>query len=199
MVDFIVATIHRSGYLGIALLMFLENIFPPLPSEIIMPFAGFVAAQGKLSPAGVVASGTAGSVAGAYLWYALARSFGERRVRRLVDRYGRWMTVTNDEVSRAKAWFERYDKAAVFFGRLMPAIRTLISVPAGLARMPPTAFLALTTAGSALWVIVLVGLGFVLSSQYRRVADFIDPITNAILVLIVIAYIYRLVTYTAER
>jgi membrane protein DedA with SNARE-associated domain len=198
MIDFVTHIIEKSGYLGVFFLMLLENIFPPIPSEIIMPFAGFVAAKGKLSVIGVIVSGTAGSVAGTYIWYVLARLFGEQRIRRLVDRYGRWMTVTNHELDNAKDWFERYGKLSVFFGRLIPAIRTLISIPAGLARMSPLTFLSLTTVGSAIWAVVLTALGLLLEDHYQRVSDYVQPVADAVVALIVITYIYRVIRYNPE-
>lgn len=195
MVDFVTHMIETGGYLGVAFLMFLENVFPPIPSEIIMPFAGFVAARGQLSIVGVTVSGTVGSIAGTGMWYIIARLFGAPRIRRLVDKHGRWMAVTNREIDRAEDWFERYGGWSVLFGRLIPAIRTLISIPAGLARMRPLTFLLLTTIGSAVWTAVLVMLGLILDDQYQRVSAYLQPVADAIVVLIVVAYVYRVIRY----
>lgn len=195
MVDFITHIIDAAGYPGIVLLMFLENVFPPLPSELIIPFAGYAATRGELALIGVILSGTAGSVAGMTAWYLLARLFGEARLRRLIDRAGRWVTLHQHEVTRAKSWFDRYGSLAVFFGRLVPAIRTLISIPAGLARMPPARFLLFTLLGSALWVSVLTGLGVLLSAHYQRVDEFLAPVTNIIVIAIAAVYVYRVIRY----
>ncbi|HET7587405.1 MAG TPA: DedA family protein [Gammaproteobacteria bacterium] len=199
MIEFITRMIDTGGYPGIVLLMFLENVFPPLPSEIIVPFAGYAAAQGKLTLIGVVVSGTIGSVAGTFMWYGVARLFGEARLRRMVDKYGRWITIDQDEVTRAKSWFERYGNWAVFFGRLIPAIRTLISIPAGLACMPPLRFLTYTLLGSLLWVSVLTWLGVMLDKHYQLVDQFLAPVTDVIIAAIVIAYIWRVVRYKRSR
>lgn len=187
--------IETGGYPGIVLLMFLENVFPPLPSEIIVPFAGYAAAQGKLTLIGVVVSGTIGSVAGTFMWYLVARLFGEPRLRRLIGRYGRWITMDQEEVTRSKAWFDRYGSWAVFFGRLIPAIRTLISIPAGLVCMPPLKFLLFTLLGSLLWVSVLTWLGVMLRAHYALVDQFLAPVTDAIIAAIVVAYIWRVIRF----
>ncbi|HET8552076.1 MAG TPA: DedA family protein [Gammaproteobacteria bacterium] len=195
MIDYITHTIETGGYPGIVLLMFLENVFPPLPSEIIVPFAGYAAAQGKLTLIGVVVSGTLGSVAGTFMWYLVARLFGEVRLRRLIDKYGRWITINQSEVTGAKNWFDRYGSRAVFFGRLIPAIRTLISIPAGLVCMPPLKFLLFTTLGSLLWVSVLTWLGVMLEAHYQLVDQFLTPVTDSIVAAIVAGYIWRVIRY----
>src|SRR5690606_15923961 len=123
--------ITELGYPGIVLLMLLEAVFPPIPSELIIPFAGYSAAQGALDPVLVVLSASLGSLLGMVPWYLAGRLFGLERCRWLADRYGRWLTVTSADIVRADGWFARYGGAVVLFGRLLPIIRTLISVPAG--------------------------------------------------------------------
>ncbi len=198
MVEFITELIRQGGYLGIAGLMFLENVFPPIPSELVMPFAGFVAAQDNTSVIGVIVAGTIGSVLGTLFWYCLARLFGEVRLRQLVLRFGRIMTLSQKDIDISKSWFDRYGKYAVFFGRLLPAIRTLISVPAGIVRMRLLPFMLLTTAGSLLWVSFLTILGVILDSQYEKVEVYIDPVSKAILLALILVYVYRFVTYKKE-
>ena len=151
MFDWMIELIERGGYLGIVALMFLENLFPPIPSELIMPSAGFQASQGSLSLAGVMLAGTAGSLCGALFWYAVGRYAGENRLKRWASRHGRWLTLTPEDVDRADDWFDRHNAAAVFFGRLLPTIRTLISIPAGLFEMPPGPFLLYSALGTGLW------------------------------------------------
>lgn len=194
MFEWIVSTVSSAGYIGVFLLMAAENIFPPIPSELIMPLAGFVAARGELDVLGVIAAGTAGSVAGTLPWYWLGRAFGLVRIRRLADRWGRWATVSPDEVDKANGWFERHGGSAVFFGRLIPAIRTLISVPAGIARLPLPRYLAWSTAGSAIWTALLAGAGYALQSQYELVAAYMDPASKVIVAALVLVYVYRVVT-----
>lgn len=195
MFDFITGLIGGAGYLGVMLLMFAENVFPPIPSELIMPLAGFTAAQGQLDIWLVILAGTVGSVAGAWLWYEFGRRVGMRRICELADRHGRWLTMSTDDVSRAKGWFDRHGWVAVFTGRLVPAIRTLISVPAGIARMPRLPFLFYSTIGSLLWTALLAGAGYLLQSQYTLIEAWLDPVSTAVLVLMVGWYLYRVVTW----
>ena len=143
MAEWIIGFIEQYGYVAIVALMALENIFPPLPSELIMPFAGFSAAQGSVSFVGVVVAGTCGSLLGTLPWYAAGRWLGSERLDRFIDRHGRWITITHDELEHARRWFERHGTPAVLFGRMVPAVRTVISVPAGVTRMAAVALSAL--------------------------------------------------------
>lgn len=195
MSEFIINTIEATGYLGIALLMLLENIFPPIPSEIIVPFAGYVAARGDLWLPGVIMAATFGSVIGALPWYWLGVFFSEERLTRMADRFGRWFAITADDVETASHWFRRYDAAAVFFGRMVPTIRTLISLPAGTVRMGLPLFLLLTTLGSAIWVSLLAGAGLLLDAHYDKVGHFVEPVTKIVIIAVVAAYLYRLITF----
>jgi membrane protein DedA with SNARE-associated domain len=192
MFDFIVDFVSSHGYLGLFLLMVSENIFPPIPSELIMPLAGFAAARGDLNVLGVVLTGTAGSVAGSLPWYLIGRYYGKYRARKLAARYGRWLTVSVTDVNRALAFFDRHGSRAILFGRLVPAVRTLISVPAGIADMPLWRFVGWSAAGSALWSGLLTVLGFLLQSQYTLVAKYMDPVSKGIVAAIVLIYLYRL-------
>ena len=170
MFDWITDLVETTGYFGILLLMLVENVFPPIPSELIMPLAGFTAAQGRLSIVLVVLAGTAGSLLGALFWYGLGRWLGEERLRRLAARHGRWLTLSPGEIDRAEDWFRRHGATAVLLGRLVPAVRSLISVPAGVARMPLPGFLAWTALGTGLWTALLAGAGYLLQGQYALVA-----------------------------
>lgn len=199
MFEIIVDIVSRSGYLGIFLLMFLENLFPPIPSELIMPLAGFAAARGDLNITLVVAAGTAGSVVGALPWYYLGVLFGRERLKRIADKHGRWLTVSSGDIDVVSRWFERHGRSAIFFGRLVPAIRTLISVPAGIVRMPMLAFLAYSAAGSLIWTGLLAAAGFTLQAQYAVVAQYLDPVSKAIVGLIIVGYLYRLVRHTPRK
>ena len=123
MFDWITRIISRLGYVGVATLTFLENVFPPIPSELVIPLAGFVAAEGDLRIGLVIATGTFGSLAGALVWYAIGRRIGERRLRAWVERHGKWLTLSPKDVDRSQQWFRRHGNAAVFIGRLMPGRR----------------------------------------------------------------------------
>jgi membrane protein DedA with SNARE-associated domain len=196
--DFIARTIGSAGYPGIALLMLLENIVPPLPSELIMPMAGFVAAGGKLSLAGVILAGTLGSVAGALPWYYLGKWLGRERLREWAGKHGRWLTLTPAQVDRVDAWFARHCGKAVFFGRLAPAVRTLISLPAGVFRMSLQRFLLFTALGSSLWSTALAVAGHSLRDGYEQVSHVLNPATNVIVGAIVLVYLYRVIRWRPD-
>ncbi|WP_194724456.1 DedA family protein [Noviherbaspirillum malthae] len=199
MFETIVNVIAASGYLGVFLLMFLENVFPPIPSELIMPFAGFAAARGDLNLMIVIAAGTAGSVVGALPWYYAGLLLGKDRLSNLADRYGKWMTVTPEDIETASSWFAKHGRGAVFFGRLVPAVRTLISVPAGITRMPLKQLLLFSLSGSLIWTGALAIGGFYLESKYSTIARYLDPATKAIVAIIAGAYLYRLVRQLAKE
>jgi membrane protein DedA with SNARE-associated domain/uncharacterized membrane protein YkvA (DUF1232 family) len=191
--DWITNVVSQYGYPGIALLMLGENIFPPIPSELIMPLAGFVAAQGRLNPVLVVLAGTLGSVLGALPWYYAGRWLGEERMCALAARHGHWLTVDDKDLGKAIRWFERHGRTAVLFGRLVPTVRTLISLPAGMARMPLAPFLFYSSIGSLLWTAALTAAGYVLEANYRLVGDYVDRASKIIIGLIVLTYLWRLV------
>jgi membrane protein DedA with SNARE-associated domain len=193
--ELIVDFVSTAGYAGIFLLMAAENIFPPIPSEMIMPLAGFAAARGDLNMVLVVLAGTAGSILGALPWYYAGLLFGKERLKRIAARHGRWLTVSPDEIDKAVATFDRHERKAVFFGRLVPAIRTLISVPAGVARMRVLPFLAWSAAGSLIWTALLATAGYMLESQYAAVADHMDPVSQLVIAVVIVVYLVRFITH----
>lgn len=195
MFEWITNAIEQMGYGGIAMLMFVENVFPPIPSELIMPLAGFNASRGEMSLVWVVVSGTVGSVAGAVLWYYLGWWLGCARLKRLAARHGRWMTVSPEDIDRSAAWFRRHCGKAVFIGRLVPAVRTLISVPAGVAEMQVGRFLLYSTLGTVVWTTFLAGTGYLLQEQYAKVSDYLNPVSYMVVGSIVIGYLYRVATF----
>lgn len=187
----LVTALAESGYLGIALLMLLENLFPPIPSELVMPLAGFVAGQGRLSLLGVIVAGSAGSLAGASFWYVLARRYGKQRLQRLADRHGRWLTVDAADIERADAWFDRHGGKAVLLGRLVPTVRTLISVPAGLSGMAPGRFLAFSAVGTVAWTAALALAGHALGERFEDVDVWLAPIAKLIVAAIALTWLWR--------
>lgn len=197
MFEFITRFLEHSGYLGVFALMALENIFPPIPSEMIMPFAGFVVARGELNLVGVLVAGTAGSVAGALPWYYAGRVFGCERLKRLAGRHGRWLTVSPGDIDTALAAFHKHGRKAVLFGRLIPAVRTLISIPAGLGNMSLRQFLLYSGIGSLAWTGLLTAAGFLLESKYQQVATYVDPVSKLVLGVLLAWYLYRVITYRA--
>jgi membrane protein DedA with SNARE-associated domain len=185
----------QGGYPAVAALMFLENMFPPIPSEVVMPLAGFAASRGEMSLPLAILSGSAGSLAGAWLWYGIGHWIGAERLAGWAGRHGRWLTVSPDDVERAARWFDRHGGKAVLVGRLVPAVRTLISVPAGIARMPTSRFLLYSGVGTVVWTGFLATVGFVLGSQHGAVAAWIDPSTKLIVAALFLGYLWRVITF----
>ena len=179
--------------MGIVALMFIENVFPPIPSELIMPLAGYVSAQGKLSLVGVIVAGTAGTVLGALPLYYLGRFIDPERLKSFADRHGRWLAVSKDDLAKAERWFKRYGGTAVFLCRLVPGLRSLISIPAGIYRMELSRFLLYTSAGAVIWTTFLAYLGFLLGNNFTEVGKYLDPISWGVLAIIAIWYGVRVV------
>ncbi|MBM5807640.1 MAG: DedA family protein [Cyanobacteria bacterium M_surface_10_m2_179] len=175
------------GYGAIFAAMFLENLFPPIPSELIMPLGGFYVHQGQLALVPVVLAGLIGTVLGALPWYGIGRLINEERIEQWLERHGRWIGISAQEFHRSRTWFNRYGNTLVFWGRLVPGIRTLISVPAGIELMPFTPFLLWTTAGSFIWTLLLTLAGMALGEGYANVELWIEPVAKAIKVLLVLA------------
>lgn len=199
MADWITDLIAQHGYLALALLMFLENVFPPIPSELIMPFAGYAAAKGDINPIGAVVAGSVGSSLGAFAWYGVGYGLGAERLKRFARRYGRWLTISESDVERAQQWFNRYGGAAVCIGRLIPAVRSVISAPAGIAHMGRLRFLLWSTLGTIVWSGVLTGLGCLLGSRFSEVDKWLQPVSLAIIALAIGAYLYRLFRWKDRR
>ena len=195
MTDWIINFIQAAGYLGIAVLMLLENVFPPIPSELVLPFAGYVAATGDLHPAGVLAAAVVGSLLGALPWYWAGRKLGHGGLHRFASRHGRLLTLSPQDVDRAQDWFRRHGAASVGFGRLVPAVRSVISMPAGVGQMPLASFLLWSTAGTAAWSAVLLAVGYVLQSQYEQAKDTIEWITRSVVAAMVAAYLWRVLRF----
>ena len=165
--------IESLGYLGVALLVIAENLFPPIPSEIVLPFAGFVARRGDGSVIVMVVASTIGSVIGALVLYAIAAAIGPERIHSFVVRFGKWFGVKESDMVRAEEWFDRRSNVAVLVGRCVPLIRSLVSIPAGFRRMKFVPFITLTAIGSAVWNVALIGAGAALGDQWDRVGDYV--------------------------
>ncbi len=181
------------GYPGIAAVMFVENLFPPIPSELVMPFAGFLVAQERLSLAGILIAGTLGSMLGAMVLYYLGCWLDEPVIRALVRRYGRFLLLEERDLDRAMAFFARYGQIVVFFGRLVPVVRSLISIPAGMNRMSLGAFLVSTTLGTVLWNGLLAVIGLVLGENWQTVLDLVrqyEKMTLLVLGGLALAFLY---------
>jgi membrane protein DedA with SNARE-associated domain len=191
MADWIIHTIESTGYLGIVFLMFVENIFPPIPSELIMPLAGFAVSRGNQTFFGVVIAGTVGSMLGALPLYYAGYFIGERRLHGFVDNHGRWLTVSREDLEKAERWFDTHGRKAVLLCRLVPGIRSLISIPAGLRQMPLPQFLCYTALGAGFWTFILTYAGYVLGEQFQQVEKYLNPISYIVLVAVVLLYLKR--------
>lgn len=181
--------ITNFGYLGVFLVAFLENFFPPIPSELIFPFIGFVAGRGELNLPLAILAGVLGATLGALFWWALGYLLGRARVFNLVNRHGRLFRLNSHDLKRAEEWFSRYEDSAVFFGRFIPLVRTLISVPAGFVRMPLFRFLGYSAAGILFWVSALTIGGFILGERWEEIVPWVQnyELVFGIIVLVIVA------------
>lgn len=178
--------IEALGYPGVALLIMLENVFPPIPSEAILPLAGFLAGQGRMWLPAVIVAATIGAVGGALVLYWLGAWFGDRRIRWLVNRYGKWFAVTEDDLDLANGWFDRHGGKAVILCRLLPIVRSIISVPAGLRQMSLPVFILYTAIGSGLWNSVLVLGGWWLGENWEAVGEYTSLLEYPVMILLVL-------------
>jgi membrane protein DedA with SNARE-associated domain len=197
--DWIIHLVSDTGYWGVALLMFLETVFPPIPSEVIMTVAGVSAARGNISFGGVVVSGTAGAMLGNYLWFLLAIKFGKVRLQRFLEKHGRWLTLNWTEVERGQTLFTKHGSIIVLIARMLPTFRSLISIPAGIFKMSHRRFLVFSAIGTAGWSATLAGAGYALGLQFHDVEKILGPLSTAITVLIIVGYFWRLWRWNPER
>lgn len=187
--------VRSAGYPGLFALVVAENVFPPIPSEVILPFAGYQVSQGALHFAAALLAATAGSVVGALILYELARRGG----RPLILRFGRLLRLDADALERSERRFERHGAAIVLGGRLVPGLRSAVSLPAGLTRMPLVKFTALTAIGSLAWNAILIAGGWMLGSQYGRIADVVGPASTAITIVLVVCVLLAYLLWQRRR
>ena len=193
------ATIAEGGYPGIFLLMLLETVFPPIPSEIIMSMAGLQVAKGTMSLPGAILAGTAGAMLGNLAWYLVARALGMERLRPLIDRHGRWLTMDWAEVDRGERWFARHGYLFVCIGRMMPTIRSLVSVPAGLMRMPLLPFCLWSSMGTLGWSAMLATGGWILGVRFAAMEAWLGTVSTILLGAMAIAYLWRVLRWPTRR
>ena len=199
MADWVRQLIEAGGYAGVAFLMFLETVFPPIPSEIIMSLSGLQAQRGSMTLWGVIVCGTAGAMTGNVIWYYVARWLGIDRFRPLVDRFGRFLTLDWREVELSDQYFDRWDRWFVCIGRMMPTIRSLVSVPAGLFGMPLVPFLIWSTIGTAGWTSALAIAGYLLGQNYADVDKYLGPASTAVIGALLLWYLYRVITWKPRK
>lgn len=174
MENWIINFMEQFGYLGTFLMILLENVFPPIPSEVILTFGGFMTTNTDMTVIGVVTSATAGSVAGAAILYGIGRLLNVNKLEKIISRFGNILRVKVSDIQKANSWFARYGYKAIFFCRMIPLVRSLISIPAGMANMKFNLFLLYTTAGTLIWNIVLVSAGAMLGESWQSVLDFMN-------------------------
>ncbi|TWU04936.1 DedA family protein [Stieleria varia] len=184
--------LEEFGALGVGLLMLVENIFPPIPSEIVMPWSGYSVSQGDNSFIAVVAAGSIGSFAGAMFWYYLARWIGKDRLSRWIRGHGAWLTITPNDLDRVESWFERWGSVAVLVCRLVPGVRTLISVPAGFSTMSTLRFSLMTAIGVVIWTTLLAVIGWWLGDNYADLAGPLSWVSTLVIVGLVGWWLWRL-------
>ena len=181
--------IESLGYLGVAILVIVENLFPPIPSEIVLPFAGFVAQRGDASVVVMILAATIGSVVGALILYYISSAIGPDRLRLFVVRFGKWFGVKESDLTRAEEWFDRRSTTAVLVGRCVPLIRSIVSIPAGFRRMKLVPFALYTFIGSAVWNIVLIGAGAILGDNWDVVGEYVGIFQYVVIAVIGLALI----------
>jgi len=197
--DWIIHLIEDAGYLGVGFLMFLETVFPPIPSEVIMSVAGLAAARGKMDITSVIAAGTAGAMLGNYFWYLAARVIGIDRFKPLIVRWGRFLTLDWKEIEKAEKLFGTQGWAIVFFGRMLPTMRSLVSIPAGLLHMRLSTFVIWSTIGTAGWTALLGLAGYTMGKNFNDIDQFVGPIATAVMVVILLGYVWRLITWKPDK
>ena len=183
------------AYLVIAFAMFMENIIPPIPSEIIMPLGGFFVYQGNLNFYILVIFGLIGTVAGSVPWYCLGRVMNEQKIANFLDNKAKFLGISSRELTKSREWFDKHGVSLVFWGRLVPGIRTLISVPAGIELMPPIKFFIWTSLGSLIWVIFLTLAGYYFGENYRQISEYIDSFKVVLKPIFIILFIYLMIKY----
>ncbi len=187
------------GYFGVFLLILLENIFPPIPSEVILTLGGFMTTTTTMTKFGVIIASTLGSVIGAAILYGIGTLLDVERLEKIVGKYGKYLRLTIKDIHKADAWFDKYGVWAVFFGRLVPLVRSLISIPAGMSNMKFGLFLLFTTLGTLIWNTVLVSVGAAVGDNWHEIVGYMDIYSNVAYAIIAIVGIVFLVWYFKKR
>nr|WP_216367154.1 DedA family protein [Geobacillus sp. MR] len=190
---------EQFGYIGIFFMIALENIFPPIPSEVILPFGGFMTTYTTLTIPGVIAAATAGSVVGAIVLYGIGRLLSVERLERIVDRWGGWLRVKPEDIAKANRTFQRYGVWAVFLGRMIPLVRSLISIPAGMSKMNIWLFVWLSVLGTLIWNTLLISIGAALGQSWEKVSEVIGMYAEVVYVIIAIIILVAAVRFWKRR
>ncbi len=188
------STVELLGGFGVFLLMLLENVFPPIPSELVLPLAGYHVSQGQLSLAAALIGGILGALAGAWVWYEAGRWLGRERTLGWFDRWGVWVGASREDVEKAFGWFSRHGGMAVFLGRCIPGVRTVISLPAGASEMPRLPFLIWSLAGTAIWSGLLILAGRWLGASFEDVGTYLGPVSWIVVGGLLLVWLYRVIS-----
>ena len=198
--NWIADLIDHGGPLGVFALTLVETVFPPIPSEVVMPLAGIAAASGAMPIEAAVGAGIAGSMGGNLMLYLFARKLGVARFEGWIDRHGRWLTLDRDDVDRARTWFARHGAWAVGLGRCLPGVRSIISVPAGLIDMPVAPFVLWSLLGTSVWTTGLTLAGYWLGSAgIPQIERWLGPVSNGLVVIAASIYLLRLATWRRRK
>ena len=199
MENWITEVMNMYGYIGILLLIALENIFPPIPSEVILTFGGFMTTTSNMSIIGVIVFSTIGSVVGAIVLYGIGLLIDVNRLEKIVDKWGHILRLTSKDIDKANAWFHKFGVWAVFLGRLVPLVRSLISIPAGMAHMNLGMFLLFTTVGSLIWNSVLVSVGAAVGTSWSTIVGYMNTYSNIVLLLLVVFFVLFIILFLRNR
>lgn len=196
----IISMVNKFGYLGIILLIAIENIFPPIPSEVILTFGGFATTISNITVIGTIIASTVGSVLGAIALYWIGRFLNEERIDKLAEsKVGKVLGLQKQDIHKAFSWFDSKGKFAVFFGRFIPIVRSLVSIPAGMAKMAMIPFLLLTTVGSLIWNTVLITLGRIAGASWSKIAVYVGGYSDVVLIGFIIVFILGIVAFYLKK
>ena len=199
MIEWIEQVITQTHYIGIFLLMLVENVFPPIPSEIILPMTGMLAAGGELSIIGALLASSLGALAGAVFWYWVGLRLGRKRLEQFVHKHGRWTGLTPPDYKKVSSFFERHKESSVFLARMVPGLRSFISIPAGLFKMGKVPFLAASLLGIFIWNSLLFAAGYYLRDSYQQAAESVNLFANGVIIVLIAVYIYKVIRYRPEN
>lgn len=200
MQEVIISIMNQFGYLGILLLIMIENVFPPIPSEIILCFGGFMTTSTKLTIVGVIISATIGSVLGAIILYFIGKILNKERLIKIVSgKVGKILRLKEKDIEMADKWFDTKGAKTVFICRFIPIVRSLISIPAGMSEMPFPKFLVLTTLGTAIWNTVLTILGSIMGENWSKIVEIIDKYANITLIILIIVFVIGVTYFYYKR
>jgi len=197
--NWVTGVMEQLGYIGVFLMMLLENVFPPIPSEIVLPFGGFLTTHTDMTFIGVIVVATAGAVIGAVILYGIGLLLDVETLEKIIDRWGHILRIKKEDIHKADAWFDKYGYWAVFFCRMVPLVRSLISIPAGMSNMHFWMFFIFTTAGTLIWNTLLIGAGVFLGENWRDILGFMGVYSNIIYAIIAIAVVIFVVLFIKKR